>query len=177
MRAADNILAIALAAMVVGALLAWTLAARWQKGRRRRRFARAARAEQDAVALAEARGYRVLALQVERRFVMKTDGVAQTIIVRADMMLKRRGRRYVAEVKSGKTAPDPTSTATRRQLLEYGTVFDADGLLLFDMEARRIRAVTFSKTTPRRRIVWPWLAVGVLVGWSAAALPMCAALR
>ncbi|MEQ8275778.1 MAG: hypothetical protein RMA76_38980 [Deltaproteobacteria bacterium] len=116
--------------------------------------------------LARRAGYLVEGVQVERRFTIHVDGRPETITVRADMVLGRGGRRFVAEVKSGRIAPDPTSTATRRQLLEYAHVFDADGVLLFDMEAKRIRPVEFSRG--RRRRVWPWLVVGLGLGWALA---------
>lgn len=118
--------------------------------------------------LARRAGYLVEGVQVERRFVMRVDGTGHEVVVRADMILTRGGRRFLAEVKSGKVAPDPTSTATRRQLLEYAHAFEADGVLLFDMEARRIRAVELFEGRRRYRAVWPWLLVGLGLGWVAA---------
>ena len=35
------------------------------------------------------------------------------------LLVERRGRRFVAEVKTGERAPDPLARPTRRQLLEY----------------------------------------------------------
>ncbi len=141
---------------------------RWRRRRLHRRFERAARAERDAITLARRAGYLVEGVQVERRFVMRVDGDAHEVTVRADMILTRGRRRYLAEVKSGRVATDPTSTATRRQLLEYAHAFDADGVLLFDMEAKRIRAVEVLTGPRRRRAVWPWLVLGAALGWAAA---------
>jgi hypothetical protein len=58
-------------------------------------------------------------------------------------MVLRGGRRFVAEIKTGDQAPDPSFPATRRQLLEYQLVFEVEGLLLVDMAAGRVRTVSF----------------------------------
>jgi hypothetical protein len=113
--------------------------------RRRRRFARAAEAEGKAVGLAERAGYRVVGLQVPTTMVIRVDGRPVDVDLRADMIVERGFRRFVAEVKSGRAAPDPTNRATRRQLLEYRFAFDADGLLLFDMEANAVREICFDR--------------------------------
>ena len=61
---------------------------------------------------------------------------------RADLLVEARsrsgflrGQRFVAEVKTGERAIDPTHPATRRQLMEYLHVFEVDGVLLVDREA------------------------------------------
>ena len=69
---------------------------------------------------------------------------------RADLLVERDGRLYVADVKSGALATDPTLPATRRQLLEYLLAYEVDGALLVDMEARQIREVVFPALTPPR---------------------------
>lgn len=119
--------------------------------------------------MAKRAGYRVLGSQVEATYVLRAGDETKEITVRADMMLERRGRRFVAEVKSGKKAPDPSSRATRRQLFEYAHVFEADGLLLFDMTARRIREVRFEGLRGvRAPLVWPWVLFGISVGVAIA---------
>ena len=57
---------------------------------------------------------------------------------------RRAASRFVAEVKTGSRAPDPTLPATRRQLLEYTFVFGVDRVLLVDAQAGVIRTVTFA---------------------------------
>jgi hypothetical protein len=63
--------------------------------------------------------------------------------VRADLLVQRDGALFVAEVKTGSRAPDPSFPATRRQLLEYLMVFEPDGLLLVDMEREAVMEVEF----------------------------------
>ena len=95
-------------------------------------------------------GFRIVGRQVTRRWVLMVDGEAHPVHCRADLLVEARSRsrfprgaRFVAEVKTGSRAPDPTHPATRRQLMEYLQVFDVDGVLLIDMEADRIRHVEF----------------------------------
>ena len=71
------------------------------------------------------------------------DGEEVEVAVRADLWVGRGSRRFVAEVKTGSMAPDPTRSATRRQLLEYLLVFEPDGLLLVDVEEGLIHEIDF----------------------------------
>ena len=52
--------------------------------------------------------------------------------------------KYLAEVKSGLSAPNIRNKDTRRQLLEYHQLNPFEGgLLLIDMQEKRIRKVEF----------------------------------
>jgi len=99
--------------------------------------------EQEAERLLEAAGYAIVERQVARSWVMAVDGESIEASVRADLLVKRGGQLFVAEVKTGRLAPDPLYPPTRRQLLEYLFVFDPDGLLVVDVESRAIREVVF----------------------------------
>ena len=167
-------LALLLLAMVVGALLARAAQRRWHRRRMRRRFARGRLGEQEAVRLLEKAGYQILEDQLSRETGFWVDDQWCPITVRADFLVEKAGQTYVAEVKTGKSAPNPASTATRRQLLEYSHVYDADGLLLVDMEARQLRAIRFetravSQTADRAETrPWFYLLVGGAAGAAAA---------
>jgi hypothetical protein len=143
-------------AVVTLLLLAAALAVAWwwARGRvgrhNRQRQRRAARGERDAEALLTARGFTVIDRQVTGRWVLYVDDDAVDVSCRADLLVEARrhatlprGTRYIADVKTGNRAPDPTHPATRRQLLEYRLVFDVDGVLLVDMEAQEVREVRF----------------------------------
>lgn len=154
-----------LTAAALAAGIAVALFSRWaiRSIRLKRRFARGARAEAKAAVLARRRGYHVVDTQVPGEVTVRVDGQARTVRVRADMLLRRGFRRFIAEVKSGQVAPDPTSSATRRQLLEYAHAFEADGLLLFDMERGKIHEIRFEGRARRRRLSRRVLALsGVL---------------
>ena len=118
--------------------------------RSRSRNRRAQIGEGAAERLLERAGFAILERQLHTTWSMMVDGTAREVRSRADLLVQarrvrgiRRGAVFVAEVKTGTTAPDPTHPATRRQLLEYLHVFDAHGVLLVDMEAQRVHRVAF----------------------------------
>ncbi len=119
----------------------------WSRGRVRRgnmrRGHRARRGEDRAERLLRQAGFAVLDRQVHRVSTMGVDGEAVEIAVRVDFIVGRGRQRFVAEVKTGEIAPNPTHPATRRQLREYAEFFPAHGLLLVDMEAGRIHEISF----------------------------------
>jgi hypothetical protein len=108
-----------------------------------RRLRAAQRAESAAERLLERLGFAVVERQATRRWTLAVDGEETEVWCRADLLLVRRGRLYVADVKSGERSPDPFGPATRRQLLEYLLAFGADGALVVDMVAGEVREVEF----------------------------------
>lgn len=140
----------------------------------RRRFKIAAKAEKAAIKVLESSGFKILKEQVGAENVFSVDGHTARSKVRADFIAEKQGKRYVVEVKSGESAPSPTNSATRRQLLEYEHVFKPDGLVLVNMSAATLHEVAFGITGGSmpvagnrlglsRRVVT--FALGVLVGW------------
>lgn len=125
------------------ALLGWWFA--WTRTRRgnTKRLKRAFQGEDDADALLREHGFVVLDEQVTTRFLMTIDDEAIEVLNRCDRIVERDGLVYVADVKTGDRARDPTHPATRRQLLEYLLVHEADGALLVDMEDRQVLEVAF----------------------------------
>ena len=87
--------------------------------------------------------------------------------LRADLVVHGRGRRWVADVKTGAEAPRLTTQATRRQLLEYRVAYEVDGVLLVDMEEGVVHTVDFDlpsgATGGRSNRVWAFVA-GVAAG-------------
>jgi Holliday junction resolvase-like predicted endonuclease len=132
-----------LAAVCVLLALGWW----WSRGRiaraNSRRGRRAQVGEVRAEHLLRRAGFRVVDRQVHRTSTMIVDGEDVEIAVRVDLIVKRRGRLFVAEVKTGEVAPSPTHPATRRQLREYAEFFPGHGLLLVDVESERIHRISF----------------------------------
>jgi hypothetical protein len=149
---------------LVGAGLALVLRRRFAALGLRRRFARGRRGEVDAEDFLVERGFRILQRQPTRRVPIWIDGRRQDYEVRADLLGARGLRTYVAEVTTGSKASVPATRSTRRQLLEYRQIYDADGLLLVDMTARRIRHVRFDARARGRGLAL-WLAAAV-AGWA-----------
>ena len=144
--------------MVIAALLVAVAVLLWLWWRAVRRTRRENRARQVVASAGEAAaerllardGYRVVDRQVSRRWTLEVDGEDWEVLCRADLLVEDAdGARYVAEVKTGQLAPEPTRPATRRQLLEYWLVFPVDGVLLVDMAANRVRAVRFNPAAMR----------------------------
>lgn len=120
----------------------WRASRRWSRASRARNR-RAQVGEAEAIALLEDEGYEVLETQRAASWTIEVDGEPVEVRVRADLWVERDGRQYIAEVKTGGQAPDPTYPPTRRQLLEYQMVFEPDGLLLVNPETGTITEIAF----------------------------------
>ncbi len=126
----------------VAALGWWWASTRGRRGvHRRQGVARAG--ESAAERLLERYGYTIEDRQVSQAWTLWVDGEPLAVTARADLLVRKHGRTYVAEVKTGTRAPDPKHPPTRRQLLEYSVVFDVDGVLLVDMEHEHVMLVEF----------------------------------
>lgn len=121
----------------------WRARTRWSRASRRR-VDHAQVGEAAAEHLLREHGYAVEARQVTRSWTLWVDGAPVEVRSRADLIVRRGGSRFVAEVKTGSLAPDPTRPATRRQLMEYGHVFPVAGVLLVDAESWQIHEVAWS---------------------------------
>lgn len=140
-------LASLLAAVFATAFLIQVAAAWWRRlsasRRARRRGARAVQGEREAELLLDELGYRVIDRQISTVWTIQCDGESLEVDLRADLLVTRDGRRYVAEVKTGDYAPQLSNAATRRQLLEYRVAYDVDSVLLVDVEAGHVQEVIF----------------------------------
>jgi Holliday junction resolvase-like predicted endonuclease len=139
-----------LVAMLAGALVALVLA-RWLRGwrgtwRAKRRAGRSLAGEDDAGMMLRRAGYRIVARQARCWWAPIVDGEPHETELRADYLVEADGELLVAEVKTGEQAPQLSTAATRRQLLEYHVAFEADGVLLVCPERNAIHRVDF----PRR---------------------------
>lgn len=129
------------------ARLWWARSAAGFRVGRHRRLGEAG--EKRARELLRREGYRLCSEQQGGSYRLLVDGAETPIYLRSDYLVERKGRRFVAEVKSGVESVKVTSRATRRQLLEYLLAFDVDGVLLVDMHACRIREISFPQIRNR----------------------------
>lgn len=132
-----------LSMLVIGLGLALVLARREPGRASQRRNAVAQAGEGAAEALLEAEGFSVLERQVSVEGALCLDGDEVAFRVRLDLRVERDGLLYIAEVKTGTLAPDPSFPATRRQLREYAALLPDHGILLVDMESETITEVAF----------------------------------
>ncbi len=112
-------------------------------------------AEQRALALLEAEGFSVEAIQPTAQWPMTVNGSPVDAEIRADYLVRLGRKRFVAEVKSGKVTR-ASHRDTRRQLLEYRLAFPVHGALLVDMERENILEVRFPRVpgTALNRHAW-----------------------
>lgn len=131
-----------LALLALALVFAWRLATRASRASSARNR-RALAGESAAERLLQRQGFDIIERQASRQWSFDVDGEEQLAGVRADLLVQRDERLFVAEVKTGTRAPDPRHPPTRRQLLEYWFVYQPDGLLLVDMEREEVREVSF----------------------------------
>lgn len=106
---------------------------------------RAKLGEKEAEKLLQSKGYTILSSQERRSVVMYLDGEPCESFVRADYIVKKGGKTYLAEVKTGKQA-NVHLPNVRRQLFEYQNIFDTDGILFIDMNNYAIIEVSFNRS-------------------------------
>lgn len=166
------------AALAAGGVFWWWVSRLWRRRVMRGRRDQGRRGEVEAARVLIDAGYRILEDQASQEVALEVDGVSRRYTLRPDYLVSRAGRRYVAEVKTGKKAPDPLYTPTRRQLLEYQVCFPDHGLLLVDMETRRVHLVGWAQVeagagavdrASRRRLIG-LLAVAFSLGFALGAL-------
>jgi len=161
--------------LLVAALVVQSARLSWQTSLPARRLAaardRGAEGERRAAPMLEAHGFVIVGAQVASTYDLVVDGERVPFDLRADYVVERGGRVYVAEVKTGAHAPRLRTAATRRQLLEYRTAFDVDGVLLVDADAGDVRLVEWPAPRPIRSVsAAVWLLIGTLVGALAGVL-------
>lgn len=138
---------------------------RWRERRARQAVARRAqKGESEAEKLLAQRGYTVLEAQVRRPVSMTVDGERTESFIKADFLVRRAGRVYLAEVKTGKQA-NVHLPNVRRQLFEYQNIFQTDGILFIDMNKYDIIEVAFDDAAgaaPSLKAFLGGLLLGVL---------------
>ena len=137
-----TLVAVLAGAVALLALLLWIRGGR-EARRSRARQRRGEWGEARAETILKRAGYRIEGRQVPAFWAMEVDGEEVEVEARADLLVSRRRRHFVAEVKTGGRAPDPTYPRTRRQLLEYALAYDVDGVLLVDVELGEVVEVDF----------------------------------
>jgi predicted type IV restriction endonuclease len=103
-----------------------------------------ARAEQRAKSLLKAQGYKMEDSQVTGH--VHVDGKNQEFPVRADFLVSKKGRTFIAECKGGAVSGSVANIATRRQLLEYTYAFSVQGVLLVNTVERKVMRIEFRQT-------------------------------
>lgn len=135
--------------LIVGGIVFYRIHKLFKASSFKRRMRKGKRAEQAAVKLLNQEGYKIVKTQETVTITTYIDGQPYKNHIRADFIVRKGLKKYVAEVKTGTTAPQASNAATRRQLLEYYLVYKPTGVILVDMEKKKIRTIEFTIGTGR----------------------------
>ncbi|QNB45545.1 hypothetical protein BR63_03965 [Thermanaerosceptrum fracticalcis] len=131
------------------------------------RLKKARKGELAAAKYLEERGYAIIGIQEKKSITTWVDGTPYTNTLKVDFLVKKNGKSYVAEVKTGKYAIKPTLAETRRQLLEYYLAYRTSGILLLDMEHKKLHEISFATGGPLERYTTiPLLVITALFGFA-----------
>jgi hypothetical protein len=158
------LLLVALAAFAAGGLMNRWIRQNRNKRNLARRFLRGSQGEHQAKFYLKKKGFHIDEEQVITQGVITIDDRPVTYNVRADYLVSKNGRRGVVEVKTGSKAVDPLYRPTRRQLLEYSALFDADDLYLFNADQKLLHRIAFDKERARPIKCKSPLRAGLLAG-------------
>ena len=156
--------------LILGAWLGARLRRYWMRRRLARQWGRARRGEEQARGWLERNGFTILGEQVNQPSLLTVNGEESPFTVRADYLVERNGVRAVVEVKTGAVA-NPSSRATRRQILEYAWVYGVAEVYLFDADAQRLHCIGIPAmaggAAHSRWLTWPAVVVfaaGLVLG-------------
>lgn len=116
----------------------------------KKRFERGNKLELQAKSFLKSKGFTMVDYQSTYEHKYMVDGEVQYAEIKPDYIVKKNGKKYIVEVKSGTTAISARNRSTRRQLLEYDYVVENDGVFLLDMENRDLKLIQFKSKAEKR---------------------------
>ena len=122
----------------------------FQERKVRKRFERGNRLELEAKKFLKSKGYTIVDYQSSYQHKYLEDGEVQCADIQPDYIVKKNGKKYIVEVKTGTQAISARNKSTRRQLLEYDYAVENDGVFLLDMENRRLKLIQFKSKMEKR---------------------------
>ena len=156
--------------LILGGITIFYLLKKSRRFKLRLRMKRAKKGEAAALNFLESLGYTIECVQERKTIETTIDGRAHYHDLRVDYIVSKSGKTYIAEIKTGNIAPNPMLADTRRQLLEYYLAYRPDGILLIDMERKKLHEVVFtiSGGSGKKGFLYQILvtgAIGLLCGW------------
>ena len=103
---------------------------------------RGRKSERKAIKLLIKKGYKVINQQLTTKGYLYENGNRVDYKVRPDFMVTKDKVTYIAEIKTGLSASIET-ISTRRQLLEYSTLFNSSKVILVDISKKEIKVIEF----------------------------------
>ncbi len=156
--------AILITTLIAGAWIQFVLTNYFRAFKLKRQFSKGNRGEKKAEQYLKSHGFKILGEQSHLQPKMWIDGTPVTFSIRADFLVRKKGRKGIVEVKTGKSV-NPASKNTRRQILEYSKYYDIDDIYLFDADAKVLHSVHFSpKKTRTALLYWSSLVLVLITG-------------
>ena len=143
MEALNFIIGLVIIGIILVAYTTYLLMKWWESYLGKKRFNKGNIAECKAKKLLKKNGFKILEEQYPLKHQFKINDQLITVDLAVDYLVEHKGVKYLAEVKSGKSAGRVQHKDTRRQLIEYHVINPFDGLLLVDMEYKTIQQVEF----------------------------------
>ena len=135
------------------------------KSKLKKRFKKGRTGEKQAKKYLKAHGFKIIAEQAYLTSNMWIDSIKHSFETKADFLVKKGKQTSIVEVKTGKTATDPTSTNTRRQLFEYMYLYKADNIYLFDAESNKLKNILFTNKNKSKIKIWIILCLNIIIGF------------
>jgi len=120
----------------------------------KKRFSRSRIAEKEAEKLLQKKGYTIVDIQKSKPILITIGDKIHRYLIRIDYLVRKRGKVYVVEVKSGEKNPYITNRETRRQMLEYYLAYQPNGIILLNMRNKSISEVKFQFEKTSRQSAW-----------------------
>ncbi|ABO49615.1 hypothetical protein Dred_1080 [Desulforamulus reducens MI-1] len=134
--------------IILGVLISYYLFKKGQSYLAKKRVLKAGRAEIAARRFLESEGYTVLAVQERVPIITKVNGKPHKSHIKADLIVQKGKEIFVVDVKTGEVAQKPASPDNRRQLLEYFLVYRPNGVLVLDMDNKKLYRLEFEIDFP-----------------------------
>ncbi len=148
----ENIIAVAVIFILLLVILKYKLHEYYRKQKQKKRFERGKSLENKAQKFLQKKGYTILKSQQPYYHKYSVSGKIHTSEIIPDYIVKKNGKTYIVEVKSGKSAISISNSNTRRQLLEYDFAINNDGIFLLDMENEKMELVKFYSKHQKQNI-------------------------
>lgn len=164
----SNVFFITTIAVLLFFLVKYKLAEYAKSKARKKRFERGLKLETEAENFLRKKGYNIINNQAIYYHNYKVNGNKKQNKLIVDYIAEKEGKTYIIEVKSGKKAISLDDKNSRRQLLEYDVVIDNDGVILLDMENKRVQLVNFQSKAEKqednfRRIILVVALIGIII--------------
>lgn len=157
----ERIISISLIVILLFALAKFKYNDFRKKQKQRNRFERGFMLESKAKTFLENQGYLIIDEQKIYNHNYEVNGEPRSSKLKVDYVVEKKGKRYIVEVKSGKSAISLDDKNSRRQLLEYDFVIENEGVFLLDMENGKMQFVKFYTKAERNEDVFRKVIIGI----------------